>query len=149
LDDIKYFEKKIANTTKWLEPPQGTAYLQSYDVDCHDTVYLLSQNSERLRLRNDLKTHFEKIKTPVMVDDSVFTYCIAGVAFMKQNGGNDEFYVLRLDPHVYREDSLTLDMLTRDSPEKGVEWIKFDQQFGQKRWMVLFPGSTKSTFEKQ
>lgn len=130
-------------STKWVEPHEALIFLRHYGINGKVEVYP-SQTAAALSTR--LFQHFTTHKTPVMIDDSIFAYCLVGIRRRLANSSIVE--VLRFDPHVserlsFEDFASTLEATTPHKPavEKAARWLSIDNALTTNtgKWMVYFP----------
>eukprot|EP01080_Neovahlkampfia_damariscottae_P008656 gene8656-603_t len=149
LEKIKLFKKKDVGSNKWIEPPEIALYLQSLSINCDEAVFYNPLNKQELKkestkiyhnfeeLITKFYSHFEKNKTPIIFDDSIYAYSLVGIRRNK-----DEFQVLRFDPHNFDHENFESYKKSVESKQRsigGVKWIKIEQCFSSSRWMLAFP----------
>ncbi len=75
--------EKIGSTT-WIEPPDVAAYLLAqHRVECVQSKVPMAEAAALDAFCSELWKHFNQTSSwvpPVMIDDSMFAYCIGGVA---------------------------------------------------------------------
>ena len=118
----------------WIEPYQVSQYLQKYNINSKNILYLINDNDSCKLLTTDIKVynriyrksdfdniinmidnHFENTKLPIIFDDGVYSYCVC-----KKNNN----LVLISDPHIITGDT---------TYQKDLSFLR------EKTWMIYFP----------
>jgi len=113
-------------------------------VQKKEQVPIITSRDELIELFWD---HFEKYKTPIMIDDSIKAYCVAGIRTLQKTQllrSLQKTQLLRFDPHEYRNVKLEdYERLIKEGKEMntgiGVEWMDFENVFYAPRWMLALP----------
>lgn len=85
LDERSEFGPDKIGSTTWIEPPDVAAYLLAqHGVECVQSKVPMSEPAALDSLCIELWQHFNQASSawrpPVMIDDTMFAYCIGGVA---------------------------------------------------------------------
>ena len=119
----------------WIEPYQISQYLQDYNINALNLLYLFNDDDINKVIKTDIDVydkrtyykenfnsllniinyHFLCSKLPIVIDDGVYSYCIC-----KKN--ND--YLLISDPHIMTGDNMY---------EKPLSFLS------DKTWMIYIP----------
>lgn len=88
-----------------------------------------------------LLDHFSTYKTPVMIDNEIKAYVIAGIRTL-----GDKIQLLRFDPHVNANlkyenfvEMVKKTDVNNTSMGIGVQWMDYEKVFYSPRWMIMFP----------
>jgi hypothetical protein len=165
-----FTEEQVGSTT-WIEPPDVGAFLRAHHIPIAsaESEVRVADVTALSALCAELWGHFghaaaEPWRAPVMIDDSMFSYCICGVAAEALEAGTEETWVLVLDPHVSdptvngrAPTGITAEHIaacdpamhkaTSSLPAPGlVRWRRFREVFVDgargSRWMICCPAST-------
>lgn len=170
LASIGQIPQSAEGSTLWIDPSNVAALLNHLCASNNrlpqqhfKTIdYDVSSSSDRTRLREHLQDHFRSELEdlplpPIMIDDGLRAFCIAGVSHDLRTG--EQMQLLRLDPHNVGRGALDdyVSAMTKLSTghsnieavsHRGVAWMPFDAVFyptpgrTQQLWMVLWPSSS-------
>ena len=131
----EYYINTNNHTELWIEPYQISQYLQQYNINALNLLYLNDENDVQKILKTDLDIydkatynknnfnsllniinyHFLNSHLPIIIDDGIYSYCIC-----KKNSD----YILISDPHI---------MSGENTYEKPISFLS------GRTWMIYIP----------
>eukprot|EP01103_Thecamoeba_quadrilineata_P011061 TRINITY_DN2562_c0_g1_i1.p1 TRINITY_DN2562_c0_g1~~TRINITY_DN2562_c0_g1_i1.p1 ORF type:complete len:180 (+),score=23.16 TRINITY_DN2562_c0_g1_i1:220-759(+) len=137
LVDLRLFGPEVIGSQTWLDPILSSSILRGiYHLRTIAETYKYQEPLGELVQR--IKNHLEKYRLPIMIDDTMKAYVIAGYW---QDG--DQVWLLRFDSHEYRPTTFQDYVSGVDATGYGVQWLLveeiFEDLFNTRTWLVNFP----------
>jgi len=136
--------KKVHNSDigshTWIEPPDCNDFIITrYPHIQNENFVFIPAKDNFDDLLNKIQNHFINIKTPIMIDDTIYSYVLTGIQRI-----GDKTNLLRFDPHAIcqstKEDYISISKESDPEDTLGVEWLPAKKVFSCRTniWLMLF-----------
>lgn len=139
LAKLGIFKESDVGSTKWIEPPEVKAFIQEqFGLDGLTYKFSPKDNSRISEVLQEILVHFQTIKTPIMIDDTLKAYILVGIREVQETTCElSKYELLLFDPHIADEDFKP----ELPNGNRGVRWRIASTIFNTNtdKWLILFP----------
>lgn len=122
---------KSIGSQDWIEPPHIAGLLATLYGVSGSEQFVHEPGQSVSALASRLAAHFAARGTPVVIDDKLMAYVLAGA----RTGADGSSEVLQLNPHFRQR----LTPATAEAHPYAISWTPLEALLGAKRWMFLLP----------